>query len=435
MIEKILSALKKSGVELYQITETRQEKAELYFIRKSLDMQRMGDIRQAEVVVYKEFTDGDSQMMGSAAVLVQDSYTEEMMEELFRDALYAAGFVKNKYYELYAGKENVLGETPETSGCPDGKALADKSLTEIAQSFAEALFADDNEPDVFLNSAEIFALKTTCHIINSKGVDVNYCKSRVQGEFVVQCTEGQDVETYQHFAYVNCDTEPLRSKVRETLQMTRDRAKAVSAPPAGEYRVILSGPYVREIFEYYVDRSAASMIYKKYSTFQIGCNVQGGTAEKDSIHLSLKVTVPYSTEGIPMKDRELIRDGKLLMIHGSNRFAYYLNLEPTGDYESYKVPAGNVTLEEMRQGTYLEVVNFSDFQMDSLSGHFGGEIRLAYLCDGEKRIPVTGGSINGNILEAQKSLVFSSQIQTEESFEGPLAVCMEKILVAGSADQ
>ena len=435
MIEKILSALKKSGVELYQITETKQEKAELYFIRKSLDMQRMGDIRQAEVIVYKEFQEGDMRMMGSAEVLVQDSYTEEMMEELFRDALYAAGFVKNKYYELYAGKEDAQEETPEADRSPSEKTLADKSLTEIAQNFAEALFAEDQEEDVFLNSAEIFVLKTTCHIINSKGVDVSYCKSRVQGEFVVQCTEGQDVETYQHFAYVNCDTDPLRSKVRETLRMTRDRAKAVSAPPAGEYRVILSGPYVKDIFDYYVERSAASMIYRKYSTYQIGCNVQSGTAQKDNIHLTLKVTVPYSAEGIPMKDRELIQDGNLLMIHGNNRFAYYLNLEPTGNYESYKVPAGNVTLDEIRQGTYLEVVNFSDFQMDSFSGHFGGEIRLAYLCDGEKRIPVTGGSINGNILEAQKSLVFSSQIQREEKFEGPLAVCMEKIQVAGSTDQ
>ncbi|MBD5455480.1 MAG: hypothetical protein HDR23_03210 [Lachnospiraceae bacterium] len=432
MIEKILSALKKSGVESYQITETKQEKAELYFIRRSLDMQRMGDIRQAEVVVYKEFLDGDMRMMGSSAVQVQDSYTEEMMEELFRDALYAAGFVKNKYYELYAGKKDAQEETPEENYCPTDKTLAAKSLTEIAQSFAEALFAEDQETDVFLNSAEIFVLKTTYHIINSKGVDVSYCKSRVQGEFVVQCTEGQDVETYQHFAYVNCDTNPLRSKVRETLRITRDRAKAVSAPPAGEYRIILSGPYVRDIFDYYVERSAASMIYRKYSTYQIGCNVQGGTAKKDHVNLTLKATVPYSAEGIPMKDRNLIQDGELLMIHGNNRFAYYLNLEPTGNYESYKVPAGNVTLDEMRQGTYLEVVNFSDFQMDSLSGHFGGEIRLAYLCDGEKRIPVTGGSINGNILEAQKSMVFSSQIQTEESFEGPLAVCMEKIQVAGS---
>lgn len=435
MIKKILSALKKSGVELYQITETRQEKVELYFIRKSLDMQRMGDIRQAEIVVYKEFLENDMRMMGSAAVQVQDSYTEDMMEKLFRDALYAAGFVKNKYYELYSGKEEARKEASEITGCPADQTLTGKPLTEIAQSFAEALFAEDQETDVFLNSAEIFALKTTCHIINSNGVDVNYCKSRVEGEFVVQCTKGQDVETYQHFAYVNCDTKPLRNKVRETLQMTRDRAKAVSAPPAGEYRVILSGPYVEEIFDYYVRRSSASMIYQKYSTFQIGCNVQGGTAQKDPIHLTLKATVPYSTEGIPMKDRELIRDGNLLMIHGTNRFAYYLNLEPTGNYESYKVPTGNVALEDMRQGAYLEVVNFSDFQMDSFSGHFGGEIRLAYLCDGKKRIPVTGGSINGNILDAQKSLVFSSQTQTEESFEGPLAVCMEKIQVAGSTGQ
>ena len=435
MIEKILSALKKSGVELYQITETKQEKAELYFIRKSLDMQRMGDIRLAEVVVYKEFQENDKRMMGSATVQVPDSYTEEMMEELFRNTLYAAGFVKNKYYELYDGKQAALGDASEISDCQTDKTLTGKSLTEIAQSFADALFAEDKETDVFLNSAELFVMKTTCHIINSKGVDVSYCKSRVQGEFVIQCTDGQDVETYQHFAYVNSDTEPLRNKVRETLQMTRDRAKAVSAPPAGEYRVILSGPYVRDIFEYYVDRSASSMIYQKYSTFQIGCNVQGGTAEKDSINLTMKATVPYSAEGIPMKDRELVHDGKLLMIHGGNRFAYYLNLEPTGNYASYKAPAGNVTLEEMRQGKYLEVVNFSDFQMDSFSGHFGGEIRLAYLCDGEKRIPVTGGSINGNILEAQKSLVFSSQIQTEETFEGPLAVCMEKIQVAGSTEQ
>ena len=32
--------------------------------------------------------------------------------------------------------------------------------------------------------------------MNAKGVDVSYCKGRVTGEFVAQCTAGQDVETY-----------------------------------------------------------------------------------------------------------------------------------------------------------------------------------------------------------------------------------------------
>ena len=89
----------------------------------------------------------------------------------------------------------------------------------------------------------------------------------------------------------------------------------------------------------------------------------------------------------------------------------------------------------MRSEPYLEVLNFSDFQMNAYNGHFGGEIRLAYLYDGEKKIPVTGGSINGNILEAQKNLVFSSEMQVEKDFEGPLAVCLENINVAGDSGQ
>ena len=98
MLEKILSALKNSGVELYQITETKQESAELFFIRKSLDMQRRKQVHQASVTVYKEFWEGENHMLGSAVVQVQDSYTPEQMEQMFRDALYAAGFVKNPFY-------------------------------------------------------------------------------------------------------------------------------------------------------------------------------------------------------------------------------------------------------------------------------------------------------------------------------------------------
>lgn len=428
MIEKILSALKTAGVEMYQITETKTESAELFFIRRSLDMQRKKNICQAEVVVYREFTEGGKRRMGSASVQVQDSLSREQMEEMFRDALYAAGFVKNEYYELYGGqKENEPGSAKTSD-------MEGRTLAEIAQCFTEALYAEDTETDVFLNSAEIFASVTACRIINSRGVDVSYRKNRIEGEFVVQCTAGQDVETYQDFAYEDMNTDALRRKVRETMEMTRARAEAVSAPPAGTYRVILRGASVETILSYYVDRSNSSMVYRKYSSFRTGCGVQGTDVEKDRINLTLKAAVPYSMEGIPMKDRELVKDGKLQLIHGGNRFAYYLQIEPTGNYRGYRAPAGTVSLDEMRNEPYLEVLNFSDFQMDSFDGHFGGEIRLAFLYDGERKIPVTGGSINGNILEAQKNLVFSSEMQVEKNFEGPLAVCLEGINVAGSAE-
>ncbi len=429
MIEKILSALRAAGAEIYQITETKTESSELFFIRKSLDMQRKNHVCRAEVTVYRAFTEDGKRRMGSATVQVQDSFTPRQMEEMFRDALYAAGFVKNEYYELYEGQ----GET-ETGSTTPADGMEGITLTEIARRFTEALFAEDTETDVFLNSAEIFATMTACHVINSSGVDVSYRKSRVEGEFVVQCTAGQDVETYQDFAYDNMNTEALREKVRETMELTRARAGAVSAPPAGTYRVILRGADVKTILGYYVERSNTAMVYRNYSSFRTGCDVQGGEAEKDRINLTLKATVPYSAEGIPMKDRELVRDGKLLLLHGPNRFARYLKLEPTGNYQGYSAPAGTVSLEEMRSGPYLEVLNFSDFQMDAFDGHFGGEIRLAFLCDGEKKIPVTGGSINGNILETQKHITFSREMQVEKNFEGPLAMCLENISVAGNTE-
>ena len=427
MTEKILSALKKSGVEAYQITETKEESAELFFIRKSLDMKRKKEVRKAEVTVYKEFQEGGRRLLGSATVQLQESFTEEQMAEILREALFAAGFVKNDYYELYPGQEGVVPQQKES-------ALSGMCLTEIAERYAEALFAEDDQEEVFLNSAEVFADRTTCRILNSRGVDVSYERNRVWGEFVVQCIAGQDVETYEDFSYTDMNTEALRRKVRETLAMTRARAEAVSAPPVGEYRVILSGSYVKEIFSYYVERSASYMIYPKYSSFRAGCDVQGGEAEQDRINLTLKAAVPYSSEGIPMRDRELVRDGKLQLIHGGNRYAQYLKIEPTGNYREYKAPAGKVSQEEMRETPYLEVVNFSDFQMDSFSGHFGGEIRLAFLYDGQKRIPVTGGSVNGNILEVQKHLVFSREMQVDKEFEGPASVCLGLVSVAGRTE-
>ena len=87
-----------------------------------------------------------------------------------------------------------------------------------------------------------------------------------------------------------------------------------------------------------------------------------------------------------MKDLTLLKEGELKAIHGNARFAYYLGVEPTGIYSAVKLDNGTKTLEEMKKEPYLYVVSFSDFSMDSLSGYFGGEIRLAYLFDGEKEV-------------------------------------------------
>ena len=46
----------------------------------------------------------------------------------------------------------------------------------------------------------------------------------------------------------------------------------------------------------------------------VGCDVQGGEVSKDRVNMTMKSNVPFSDEGIPMKNRELVKDGKLMMI-------------------------------------------------------------------------------------------------------------------------
>ena len=80
-------------------------------------------------------------------------------------------------------------------------------------------------------------------------------------------------------------------------------------------------------------------------------------------------------------------------------------------------------------------MTFSDFQMDAMSGHFGGGIRLAYLIEADGTVtPVTGGSVNGSILEAQRSLTFSKDRYVTASYEGPYAVRLKGVSIAGAGE-
>ena len=93
---------------------------------------------------------------------------------------------------------------------------------------------------------------------------------------------------------------------------------------------------------------------------------------------------------------------------------------------------GTVAFEELKKGPCLWAVDFSAFQMDEMSGHFGGEIRLAYLIEADGTVtPVTGGSVNGSILEAQKDLTFSTDRYLTASYDGPYGVRLRNVSIAG----
>ncbi len=425
MTDRILNVLKEQQISEYLLCDSIKETVELFFIKKDLDMRRAENVHSCTVTVYRDFEKDGVRCKGESSFVAEPSTTEEELKQKCAKAYIAAGFVGNPYYELPTGtKEDCIIVKSD---------MTDLSLEQAAGTMVKALFAADHDPQAFLNSAELFAEKTTCRILNAKGVDVSYIKYNVNGEFVAQCREPQDVETYQHFSYDDLKTKELTALVSETLQMTKDRAIATEAPATGLYDVILPDEYAATIFEFYKDRSDAAYIYQHYSDYKAGDFVQGDPVGVTGALLSLDYipTVPFSSEGLPMKQLPCITDGIFQTVQATVRFAYYLKVPATGRYGKLACQPGDIGLEEMKKRPGLYIVNFSDFQMNSMNGYYGGEIRLAYLNNGEKITPVTGGSISGSIFEAQKDFVFSREIQDTSKFAGPKAVLLKNVNVAG----
>ena len=86
MVDRILDALKKCGIDTWQIVVTEEESAELFFIKKELDMQRCQKVKTADVAVFCEFTEGENHCLGTASVQVQESLTDEEICKLLQDA-------------------------------------------------------------------------------------------------------------------------------------------------------------------------------------------------------------------------------------------------------------------------------------------------------------------------------------------------------------
>ena len=214
MIERIKQALGDCGVPLWRMNDNTEETAELFFVRQQLDTRRFKDVRKVQVTVFRdvENPEGGLPLRGATSVTLLESMDDARLREELTGAWYAAQFAANPYYDL---PDPAQAPLKEKTG-----PLAQAPLAESAGKMARALFAPDRHQDAFVNSAEIFVARTRRRILSSNGTDVSYTDAQVNGEFVVQCREPEDVEIHNTFRYNSLDGEALTQKVAEALGFT-----------------------------------------------------------------------------------------------------------------------------------------------------------------------------------------------------------------------
>ena len=137
-------------------------------------------------------------------------------------------------------------------------------------------------------------------------------------------------------------------------------------------------------------------------------------------------------EGSEITDRFIIRNGVAENYWGSRQFSQYVGLDSSSIVHNAVFEGGKKDKGRIRTGDYLEVVEFSSFQVDYFSGEIAGEIRLGYLHkDGAVSI-VTGGSVSGSMAEAAETMEFSRETVQYDTLVIPEVTKLKGLRINGA---
>ena len=424
MLKKKLTALACDGWEL---KETVKNGWEFYFIRHELDQNRTVEIRTLEVTVYKALEDG--KFLGSASGEIPPTASEEEADRILSGLLFQAGLMKNPFYTLNSRPVSL----------PAQEAM---NPEKTAEDFLTAMSEVRETPEADVNSYEIFSSVLTLHFLNSEGVEYTWSRPVSMIEVVVNARkDGHEIELYRSFDSGTCDRESLKRDVEAALLTGHDRLRAEPTPQLKDIPVLFSTDAAVNIYEYFLDRAGAVFKYRQLSPWEPGKPV-ADDLRGDRISLEALAQLPNSSRNLPaddegalIEDRFLIRDGLLEQFWGNRQYSRYLGLENSSKVYNYRVSGGGRTEDELRQGDYLELVEFSDFQVDPVGGDIAGEIRLGYLHENGQVKIITGGSVSGSMTEAVRDMEMSREQVCYDTAMIPKVTKLRGLLITGVAGQ
>lgn len=423
MLERILQCLKASQADAWEVIERNREGWEFYFIRHALDQNRYVKTKEYDVHVYRKLEDGTC--IGDASSILSPDLSEEEIEKEIAQLLERATYVKNPYYELHAPTE-VEEEKEEVI---DLKQISEDYM-HLFQEVIESAEADINSYEIFVN-----AMKR--RYVNSNGIDVTVSYPSSMTEVIVNARDAKhEIELYRNYVSGTCNKEAIHEDITKTLQMAKDKVIATNTPKMEPIPVLFTGQDALTIYRYFIVQLNTAYIYQKISQAKKGEHLVEG-CEGDPLTIRVCKHLPnssmnlnYDSEGGKVRDLTLVNENVIENFIGSRRYSYYLK-EDTFIGSNFKVEAGKHTEEELRDNRYIEIVEFSSFQVNPFNGDVFGEIRLGYLHEnGEVKI-VSGGSISGTMRELAKTLRFSNDLKQYNNYVIPAITRLENVTVTG----
>lgn len=426
MKDFILELLADSAADGWTVRDEVSEGWEFYFIRHNLDQNRIRHTEHITLTVYKKSDDG--KYLGRASAKLAPTADRAETKALIDSLTHEAALVKNPVYELMTPARAVMKADE-----------AEVDVSRIAEDFICTMKDLPETDGEDINSYEIFVDKITCRYVSSTGIDISYTYPVSQIEVIVNARKDEhEIELYRMFKSGTCDSEGLNEEISKAMQYGKDKLRAKKTPSLGTCDIVLSTDAALEVYEYFTARMSCDMKYMGISDWEIGREVaEGAVGDKVTVEArrflpNSSANAPYDAEGAPRRDMMIIKDGIAENRYGSRQFSQYLGLEDSFIPGNFAVSGGTSKAEEIRTGRYLEIVEFSDFQVSALNGDIFGEIRLGYLHDGSQVTAVEGGAVSGTMLDFAKDLQMSSEQKQYNNMLIPEVTRLKGVSITGA---
>lgn len=440
MLNKVVDALaKRKDLAGWTVRHVQTREAQIYAVPQGIESKRtvIGERYLIDILRHTTNAEGAPAVGSGNASLLPG---EDIIQAIDQATL-VAGLVANPVHGL-----------PGPAPLPEVQ-LCDETLEkDISGSMLEVMerirAAVARYPDVRLNAAECFGEIRHTRLVNSRGIDAEQQATQIELEFVLHSRKGErESESFDEITRRRIQDLDVESAIEERARYALDSLTA-EEPASWQGPVVLRGTALATFMA--GDNQQGSVIqslataeakYAGFSPWEVGKTVFRREVTGDPLTVWANRLVPFGTgsdrfdaEGLPARRLELIRENELAAFAASQRYADYLNIPATGAFGNTELPPGNTPASELLAEPYIEIVQFSWFNPDPITGDFATEIRFGYFVQNGLRKPIKGAQLVGNYMDALANVRWSAETGFFGNYLGPHTARFGELTVAGQGE-
>lgn len=420
----------------WKVSQTTQETHQLYGSKQARIEDCMTSVRNTiQATVYVKTKQGLGE---SSFLLASEKKTD--IKNAIREAKLLAVHVEQDAFELPKESKNQL----PLAVLEDAVLLAARSegrINELLNATKDEIVKEcASVRDVRLSSMELHASFITHHLWTSTRIDVKSAGTRVYVEMVITAKKGRIEQEYNPSLEVRrlADLD-IKENIKTWTTVARDITRSKRPRPyqgavaiSGDALVAFFAPHLSE--NPLITHASAKLAHMGLSRYRFNEDVATDYIDGDRITIISNpflnyniISEPYDEDGIPARKLALIKDGRFKNYIAPKKYADYLSISPSGPLGAIEVLPGRASEKELLNGMHgahgvYEIVSFSSFVPNDISGDFAAEIRIGYYHKDGKKIPLKGGMLSGNVFALASHWLLSRETMQKPGYAGPTTV-------------